>query len=90
MSKIIFLIIIVSIIAIPTYILYFDNNYISEPSILEFSKNSPMLLSILLASVLASLVIIIGLLGLDELKEIQNLEAGKKKNIFYNMIKDLK
>jgi len=88
MNKTIFLLIIFIIIT-PTYIVIANCSYASDTSILDFSKNSPTLLSILLASVLASLAVILGMLGLDELREIQRIEAKNKKKIFDTLMKNL-
>ena len=99
MNTISFLFIILISILISTYISFFDNSSANigptdssstkEENILEFSKNSPTLLSILLASVLASLAVILGMLGLDELKAIQKIEEKLKKELFDNLMKNL-
>lgn len=71
------------------YIVFSIFSLTNEESIIYFSKNSPILISILLASAIASLAVILGMIGLDELREIHRLEEKKEKIIFNNLIKNL-
>jgi|GEM_PF-4346817 len=74
----------------PVCLAYYDTGYTDECSLIAFSNTTPTLLSILLAAVLASIAIIFGLTGIEELKVISAIEKARGRDLYSDAMRDLK
>jgi len=74
----------------PCYLVISGSALVNKDSIWYFNSTAPTILSILLAAVLASVSIIFGLTGVDELKLIRDIENLTGENYYNNAMKNLK
>ena len=65
-------------------------HYGDRDSLINFMREFPNISGILLSGVVASLAIIFGLMGLEELNKIQSIEGSDNIGSYENLMKELK